>query len=198
MRRSARAPAMADQFHADEHPALTETRVSGEAVYDGVLLHVRRDTVRLPNGRLAVREYVEHPGAVTIVPLLDSGELLMERQYRYPLGRELYELPAGKIDPGEATLDAAKRELLEETGYVAGEWRYLTTIHPLCAYSSERIEMWLARGLRYQGRRLDEGEFLETFPVALATALDWVWEGRISDAKTIVGVLWAEKIATGA
>ncbi len=198
MRRSARSPAMTDQFHAGEHPDLTETRVSGEAVYDGVLLHVRRDTVRLPNGRLAVREYVEHPGAVTIVPLLDSGELLMERQYRYPLGRDLYELPAGKIDPGEATLDTAKRELLEETGYVAGEWRYLTTIHPLCAYSSERIEMWLARGLRYQGRLPDEGEFLETFPLALATALDWVREGRISDAKTIIGVLWAGKIATGA
>ena len=163
-----------------------------------MLLHVRRDTVRLPDGRTAVREYIEHPGAVTILPILDSGELVMERQYRYPVGRELYELPAGKIDPGEATLATAKRELLEETGYVAREWRYLTTFHPVVGYSTERIELWLARGLVHHGRTLDDGEFLETFPVTLATALDWVRTGRISDAKTIVGVLWAEKIAAGA
>jgi ADP-ribose pyrophosphatase len=189
---------MADKFHAGEHAALTETRVSGEAVYDGVLLHVRRDTVRLPDGRPAVREYIEHPGAVTILPILDSGELLMERQYRYPVGRELYELPAGKIDPGEATLDTAQRELLEETGYVAREWRRLADFHPVVGYSTEHIEIWLARGLEHRGRVLDEGEFLDTFPVALETALEWVRTGRITDAKTIVGVFWAEKLATGA
>jgi len=190
---------MADEFHESGHATLTETRVAGESVYDGVLLHVRRDTVRLPDGRSAVREYIEHPGAVTILPILDSGELLMERQYRYPLGRELYELPAGKIDPGEATVETAKRELLEETGYVAREWRYLTTFHPVVGYSDERIELWVARGLAHQGRRtLDEGEFLDTFPVTLGTALEWVRTGRISDAKTIVGVFWAEKIAAGA
>jgi ADP-ribose pyrophosphatase len=188
---------MIDKFHPAGHAALTETRVAGEAVYDGVLLHVRRDTVRLPDGRTAVREYIEHPGAVTILPILDSGELVMERQYRYPVGRELYELPAGKIDPGEATVATAKRELLEETGYVAREWRHLTTFHPVVGYSTERIELWLASGLVHHGRTLDDGEFLETFPVTLATALDWVRTGRISDAKTIVGVLWAEKIAAG-
>jgi ADP-ribose pyrophosphatase len=188
---------MADIFHDGGHAALTETRVSGEAVYDGVLLHVRRDCVRLPDGRPAVREYIEHPGAVAILPILDSGELLLERQYRYPIGRELIELPAGKIDPGEATFATAQRELLEETGYIAREWRCLTTLHPLCSYSSERIELWLARGLEHRGRTLDEGEFLETFAVALGTAIEWVRSGRISDAKTIVGVLWAEKIAAG-
>jgi ADP-ribose pyrophosphatase len=188
---------MTDKFHPAGHAALTETRVAGEAVYDGVLLQVRRDTVRLPDGRTAVREYIEHPGAVTILPILDSGELVMERQYRYPVGRELYELPAGKIDPGEATVATAKRELLEETGYVAREWRHLTTFHPVVGYSTERIELWLASGLVHHGRTLDDGEFLETFPVTLATALDWVRTGRISDAKTIVGVLWAEKIAAG-
>jgi ADP-ribose pyrophosphatase len=188
---------MADKFHAGEHAALTETRVAGEAVYDGVLLHVRRDTVRLPDGRAAVREYIEHPGAVTILPVLDSGELLMERQYRYPVGRELYELPAGKIDPGEATLETARRELLEETGYVAREWRRLTTFHPVVGYSTEHIELWLARGLEHRGRTLDDGEFLETLPVPLATALEWVRTGTISDAKTIIGVLWADKLAAG-
>lgn len=188
---------MADIFHDGGHVVLTETRVSGEAVYDGVLLHVRRDAVRLPDGCPAVREYIEHPGAVAILPIFDSGELLLERQYRYAVGCELIELPAGKIDPGEATLATAQRELLEETGYIAREWRCLTTLHPLCSYSSERIELWLARGLEHRGRTLDEGEFLETFPLAIATAADWVREGRISDAKTIVGVLWAEKIAAG-
>ena len=190
---------MADEFHASGHAALTETRVASEAVYDGVLLHVRRDTVRLPDGRLTVREHIEHPGAVTILPILDSGELLMERQYRYPVGRELCELPAGKIDAGEATLETAQRELLEEIGYVARDWRYLTTFYPVVGYSNERIELWVARGLAHQGlRTLDDGEFLETFPVALGTALEWVRTGRISDAKTIVGVFWAEKIAAGA
>jgi ADP-ribose pyrophosphatase len=188
---------MADTFHEHDHADLSETRVSGENVYDGVLLHVRRDVVRLPNGAQAVREYIEHPGAVAIIPFLDSGELLMERQYRYPLQRELIELPAGKISAGEPTLATAQRELREETGYTATDWRHVTTIHPVCAYSTERIEVWLARGLRHEGRALDDGEFLETFSVPLPTAVAWVHTGRISDAKTVVGVLWAERIAAG-
>jgi ADP-ribose pyrophosphatase len=188
---------MSDTFHPGDHKDLTETRVAGESVYDGALLHVLRDIVRLPDGAQAVREYIDHPGAVMILPILSSGELLMERQYRYAVSCELIEFPAGKIDPGEATRTTAQRELREETGYVADDWAYLTTIHPLCAYSSERIELWLARGLRHEGRTLDAGEFLETFPVTLATALDWVRAGRISDAKTIIGVLWAERVIAG-
>jgi ADP-ribose pyrophosphatase len=181
-----------------EHQDLTEHRVSGEAVFDGKLLHVRRDVVRLPDGSQATREYILHPGAVTIIPVLDCGSLVLERQYRYPLGRDLVELPAGKIDPGESSLETARRELREETGYTAGSWAYVTTIHPLCGYTNERIELWLARGLRHEGQRLDPGEFLETFTLPLAGAVEWVRTGRITDVKTIVGILWAEKIAAGA
>jgi ADP-ribose pyrophosphatase len=185
-------------MNTNDHETLTETRLSGEQVFAGALLDVRRDLVRLPGGATAVREYVVHPGAVTIVPILDSGELLLERQYRFAPGTELVELPAGKIDPGETTLAAARRELLEETGYEAQSWSYLTTIIPICSYSTERIELWLARGLRHVGRRLDEGEFLETFTLSLDEALERVRDGRIIDAKTIVGILWAEKVLSGA
>lgn len=177
---------------------LTEHPVTGKSVYDGKLLHVRCDTVRLPDGHLTEREYIEHPGAVMIIPLLDDGELVMERQYRYPLKRDMIELPAGKIDAGEPPLECAKRELLEETGYAASSWRHIATIHPLIGYSSERIEFYLARGLTHIGAHLDDGEFLEIFTLPLPTALEWVREGRITDGKTVAGLFWAERIVTGA
>ncbi|MCL4799627.1 MAG: NUDIX hydrolase [Burkholderiales bacterium] len=178
---------------------LTEHRVSGEEVYGGVLLHVQRDAVRLPDGRVATREYIDHPGAVAIVPVLDDGRILLERQFRYPLGRVMVELPAGKIDPGEDPLGTARRELLEETGHTAREWRHVGTIHPLVAYSNERIELYLARGLAEsrEGAALDDGEFLETFALPLAEALTWVRDGRITDSKTVTGLLWAEKLLGG-
>lgn len=176
---------------------LTEQTVRGEWVFRGRLLQVRRDLVRLSDGATAEREYIEHPGAVAIIALLDSDELVMERQYRYPLKRDLLELPAGKIDPGEPPLETAKRELLEETGYVASSWRYVATIHPVVAYSSERIEIYLAQGLTHQGATLDDGEHLEVFRLPLATALEWVREGRITDAKTVAGLFWAERIVRG-
>ena len=176
---------------------LTEHTVRGESVFRGRLLHVKRDVVRLPDGETAEREYIEHPGAVMILPFLDTGELVMERQYRYPLRRDILELPAGKIDAGEATLVCAKRELLEETGYVASSWRYVATIHPVVGYSSERIEIFLARGLTHQGANPDHGEHLEVFKLPLDTALEWVREGRITDAKTVAGLFWAERIARG-
>ncbi len=176
---------------------LAEKRIKGEWVYRGKLLHVRRDDVRLPDGKTAEREYIEHPGAVMIIPILDSGELVMERQYRYPLRRDMLELPAGKIDPGEPPLECAKRELLEETGYAASAWRFVTTIHPVIGYSSERIEIFLAQGLTLRGAKLDAGENLEVFKLPLATALEWVREGRITDAKTVAGLFWAERIVRG-
>lgn len=173
---------------------LTEKQISSKNVYDGRLLHVREDGVTLPNGKEATREYIVHPGAVTVVPLLDNGDILMVRQFRYPLQREFFELPAGKIDAGEDTLVCGQRELLEETGYVAEIWQFLTTIHPCIGYSDERILLYLARNLSERGHRRDEDEFLDNQRMPLAQALEWVREGRISDVKTIVGLFWAEKI----
>jgi ADP-ribose diphosphatase len=182
---------------SDPRKDLTEHTLSSELVFDGKLLHVRRDDVRLPDGGVAQREYVRHPGAVCIIALLDSGELVMERQYRYPLARDMIELPAGKIDPGEPPLETARRELLEETGYTAADWRHLGTMHLAIGYSDEHIEIYLARGLTQEQAKLDDEEFLEVFSLPLATALQWVREGRITDAKTLSGLFWAEKVIEG-
>lgn len=174
-----------------------ETKVAGEVAFQGVLLRVHRDVVRLPDGQESVREYVRHPGAVMVVPVLADGSVLMERQFRYPSGRVFLEFPAGKIDSGESPLATGRRELLEETGYVADEWRYLTTVHPGIGYSDERIEIWLARGLVHQAAKLDAGEFLEVFSMTLAEGLAAVRDGRITDAKTVIGFFWLEKICAG-
>lgn len=172
---------------------LLETCVESNAVYDGALLHVRRDTVRLPDGSTSVREYITHPGAVAVLALHDNGNLIMERQYRYAAGCEFFEIPAGKIDHGEYILITGQRELLEETGYTAHEWVHLTTTYPCIGYGDEKIYYFLARGLSMQERSLDEGEFLEVFELSLPDALDWVRLGKINDSKTIIGLFWLEK-----
>ena len=176
---------------------LAETEVASETVFQGKLLRVKRDTVSLHDGKAATREYFEHNGAVMIIPVLDTGELVMERQYRYGRLRHCIEFPAGKIDPGEEPLATGRRELLEETGYVASEWTYLTTIHPTVAYSTERILVYRARGLRHQGSNPDEGEFLEVLKLTPAALLELVRTGEISDAKTVMGALWLEKLLRG-
>ena len=169
---------------------LEEARIDGEVVYRGRLLEVHRDRVRLPDGGESVREYIRHPGAVAIVALFDDGRVLLERQYRYPVRRTFIEIPAGKLEPGEDPLETGKRELLEETGYAAREWRRLGLIHNAIGYSDEGIEIWRARGLEQREQNLAEGEFLEVFSLPLAEAQAMARDGRITDVKTITGLLW--------
>ena len=168
---------------------LVETMVSSEPVFDGELLHVRRDTVRLPDGSLATREHIVHPGAVLIVPVLPDGRLVVERQFRYPLDRVFIEFPAGKLDPGESALATARRELREEAGYEATRFTPLGTIHTLISYTNERIDLFVAEGLTHVGAALDDGEFLDIVTMTLDEMLDALDRGEITDAKTVAALL---------
>ncbi len=180
-----------------EDADFTEETLSSELVFDGQLLKVHRDRVRMPDGVESLREWIAHPGAVVLIAELDNGKLLFERQYRYPLRRVFLELPAGKIDPGEHVLDTARRELREETGYKARLWRHLGTLHTCIGYSDERIEVFLAQGLTYIGHELDEGELLEVVELSIGDALLSVRDGDITDGKTIAALMWAEKVLSG-
>lgn len=173
-----------DAIHSGSDP-LEETQLRTESVFDGALLHVHRDTVRLPDGTESVREYIRHPGAVVILAVLPDGRLLFERQFRYPLRKAFFELPAGKIDAGEDILECARRELREETGHVAERWEHLGLMHPCIGYSDERIEIFMARGLTEVGHARDPGEFLEVLSMTADEAEQAVLDGRITDGKTI-------------
>lgn len=168
----------------------TERELSSRLAFDGRLLKVRCDQVRLHDGTVANREYVEHPGAVMMLAFIDPATILLERQFRYPKRRHFIELPAGKLDPGETALDTARRELAEECGYEAREWWRIAALDPCIGYSSEVIHLYGARGLAHVGARLDAGEHLEVFPAKLADALEWVRDGIITDTKTCIGLLW--------
>jgi ADP-ribose pyrophosphatase len=193
---SAKTPDDDGKQSGDAH--LVETRIASEDVFGGKLLHVKRDTVRLPDGKTATREYIDHPGAVMIIPRLPDGKLLLERQFRYPLARIFIEFPAGKIDPGEDPAATAARELLEETGYVAERWSHIGTLHPLITYSTERIEIYTADALTFIGAKLDAGEFIEIFSATLEEALAWIDRGEVTDVKTMLGLLLLARRAAGA
>ena len=175
-----------------------ESFVSGEQVFNGVLLDVRRDIVAMPNGSHAMREYVVHPGAVVVVPVLDDGRLVMERQYRYPIGRAVLEFPAGKIDAGEPPLQCAVRELAEETGYRARQWAVAGTMHNAIAYSTEVIHILFARELRAGTRALDDGELIDLELLTEAELDAAVARGDVTDAKTLISLMWLQKWRSGA
>ena len=176
---------------------LREDGLSRTELLRGNFLHVVRDTVRLPTGGEATREFVLHPGAVMVVPLLDDGRVVLERQYRYPMGSVMVEFPAGKLDPGEDSLVCARRELREETGYSAREWAFAGRLAPTIAYSDEVIDVWFARGLSLGERSLDDGETLDVFSATPAELLAWCRDGRVIDSKTLVGALWLQNLLSG-
>ncbi len=174
---------------------LRETQVSTENIFDGIVLHVRRDEVALPDGKPAIREVIRHIGAVCVIPVTEKGEVIVERQYRYPVDRVMTEIPAGKLDSREEDrLSAIRRELWEETGYTADEWISLGDFYPAPAYSDEYISMYMARGLHAGERHLDADEFLDVFTVPLKDLVEDVMAGRIADAKTQTAVLKAARV----
>ena len=183
---------------SDDH--LIEHRVHQEELLRGRFLHAFRDTVRLPNQNLATREYVVHPGAVMVIPMLDTPEglrLVMERQFRYPVGQVMTEFPAGKLDAGEDPWLCAQRELLEETGYTAHQWARAGVLHPVIAYSTEVIEIWFAKDLSLGERQLDTDEFLDVFTASPAELMAACQQGLLTDAKTLTGLLWLQNVQSG-
>jgi len=174
---------------AREDTHLVETRIDSQDVFAGSLLRVKRDRVRLPDGNEATREFVVHPGAALMVAILPDGRLILERQFRYPIGRVMLEFPAGKVDQGETPMDTAQRELIEEVGYAAATWRSLGLIHPQIGYSNETIELFEARDLTHVGARLDDGEFLDVVPMTEQQLLAAVDAGEVTDGKTLAALL---------
>jgi ADP-ribose pyrophosphatase len=187
-----------DLKHADDDDAhLRETCLEPRSAWRGAFLDVRRDRVALPDGSIAEREYIAHPGAVMMIPLLDGEHVVLERQWRYPMGRAMLEFPAGKLERGEPVLDCAVRELIEETGYRAAEWARAGILHNAIGYSDEGIEIWFARGLVAGERRLDAGEFLDVFAAPIDELEAAARDGVITDAKTLIGLLWLDRWRAG-
>ncbi len=174
---------------------LKETTLSSEEVYSGRLLHVYNDKISLPNGHTSTREIVRHVGAVCIVPITENNEVIIEKQFRYPFNEVLTEIPAGKLDSkDEDPLDAAKRELKEETGYTADTWTYLGIYYPTVAYTDEKIYIYMARNLHRGTQHLDDDEFLHYYSVPLEKLIEDVKNDKIPDGKTQLAILKAARI----
>ena len=173
---------------------LKETKISSEQKFSGRLIDLYLDQVELPNGETTTREWIDHPGAVCIIPILPDGKICLIRQFRYGPGEEFIEIPAGKLDAGEVPLDCAYRELEEETGYRTNKLTFLTNIHPAIGFSNEKMWMYLAEELELSKKKLDEDEFLELLPVPLNQAIEWVFSGKITDVKTIIGIMWLKEL----
>jgi ADP-ribose pyrophosphatase len=172
---------------------LKETQKSSEKIFSGKLIDLYFDHVELPNGKSSTREWINHPGAVCIIPILPDGNLCLIRQYRYGPRDEFIEIPAGKLDKGEDPLVCAKRELQEEIGYIARKLTFLTNIYPAIGFSNEKMWMYLAEDLQLSNQSLDQDEFLELLPLSLEKAIDLINQGKITDVKTIIGVLWLDR-----
>ena len=173
---------------------LKETKLSSKNVFQGRLLDVRKDEVELPNGKTSTREWINHPGAVCCVPILPDGKIALIKQYRYPVQSEMIELPAGKLDPNEEPEECAMRELQEEIGYRPKKLTFLTHIHPAVGFANEKMWLYLAQDLVPSESKLDEDEFLELIPTDFDEALELIWSGEITDVKTIIGLLWVNRI----
>jgi len=173
---------------------LKETKISSEQKFSGRLIDLYLDQVELPNGETTTREWIDHPGAVCLIPILPDGKICLIRQFRYGPREEFIEIPAGKLDAGEAPLDCAYRELEEETGYRTNKLTFLTNIHPAIGFSNEKMWMYLAEELELSKKKLDEDEFLELLPTPLNIALEWVFSGKITDVKTIIGIMWMKEL----
>ncbi|MGY8750712.1 MAG: NUDIX domain-containing protein [Fidelibacterota bacterium] len=173
---------------------LKEHKITSNQIFSGKLIDLYLDNVRLPNGKKSTREWLDHPGAVCLVPILNNGDILLIRQFRYGPRQEFIEIPAGKIDKNEEPLECGFRELEEETGYKSNKLTFLTNIHPAIGFSNEKMWMYLAEELELSERKLDEDEFLELLPTPLNMALKWVFSGKITDVKTIIGILWVKEL----
>ncbi len=168
---------------------LKEKKIKSENIFNGVLLNVKKDMVELPNGKETVREYIVHPGAVVLVAFLPNGNIILERQFRYPAGEIFIELPAGKIDVGENLEDTAKREMAEETGYHPNNLEYMGKLYPGIGYSDEVIYIYKAYDLEKRNISCDDDEFIEIFDVPFQTAYQMVMDGEIVDAKSMIGII---------
>ena len=173
---------------------LKEDKISSTQIFSGKLIDLYLDNVRLPNGKQSTREWLDHPGAVCLIPILNNGDILLIRQFRYGPREEFIEIPAGKLDKNEEPLKCGLRELEEETGYKSNKLTFLTNIHPAIGFSNEKMWMYLAEELELSEKKLDDDEFLELLPTPLNVALEWVFSGKITDVKTIIGILWMKEL----